>query len=452
MSLLDDAVAPAAVGPGPVVSAGAADPTAPAPSSSSRPVTDARTLLRRARLPLAGAALLGLAGLLFALFTSPTSREELDPDGATQAGSRAFARLLAARGVPVMRVPRLAADERRTVAVPSSGRVGRGDLARLVDVARRSDVVVVLDGDGDLEALGDVARHDELRTGFDAEHDPGCDLPAASTAGRARTGGTGVRVSGFEGFEVGARCYSSEGEPTLVALHAPGTTGSLTLLTSADLFRNDRLAQQGNAALALGLLDRGRPVAWLLPVAGEPVDDTGRATPLTRLLPARLLLAAGELLVLALLLALWRGRRLGPVVTEQLPVVVRSVETVYGRARLYRGARARDRAALALREAARARAARALGLGAETTPRVLVGVVAGQAGREPADVAGLLYGAAAPPDDTSLVRLADALDDLTRVLARGTPPTRPTRPATAPLRPPDTPRAPSPSPREAPQP
>ena len=51
------------------------------------------------------------------------------------------------------------------------------------------------------------------------------------------------------------------------------------------------------------------------------------------------------------LLALWQARRLGPVVAERLPVVVRAAETVEGRGRLYRARRARDRAAAALRAA-----------------------------------------------------------------------------------------------------
>src|SRR5690606_41722785 len=55
------------------------------------------------------------------------------------------------------------------------------------------------------------------------------------------------------------------------------------------------------------------------------------------------------LIVVVVLLAWWQGRRLGPLVTEPLPVVVRASETVEGRGRLYRSRRARDRAAEALR-------------------------------------------------------------------------------------------------------
>ena len=68
-----------------------------------------------------------------------------------------------------------------------------------------------------------------------------------------------------------------------------------------------------------------------------------------------------------LLVALWRGRRIGPLVAEELPVVVRASETVEGRGRLYRSRRARDRAAQALRTATLQRMLPRLGLGADTS-------------------------------------------------------------------------------------
>lgn len=413
MSLLEEEAAP-----------GAAPP-------SSRPTTDARSLLRRARLPLVLLGLLVLGALLIALLTPTTNRLELDPDGATQDGSRAVARLLAARGIGVRRVPSvggLDALDATTVLAPSSGRLGAGDLTALAGLASRTDVVVVVDASGDLQRLGAGAGAGDTSPGRGqgTEHDPGCSLPAAVAAGRAATGTTPFVLDAVGPLRVTDRCYASgRGDgagPTLVRLTAPGAPGSLVLLRSADLLRNRHLAEQGNAALALGLLDHGRPVSWVLPLPGEATDTSGRPTSLGDLLPRRLLLAALELLIVALLLGLWRGRRLGPVVVEPLPVVVRSVETVQGRARLYRGAKARDRAALALREAARARAARALGLGPQTVPRVLVDTVAAQVGRPGEEVAGLLYGrdrAASPADDAALVTLADGLDALVDALGSG---------------------------------
>jgi len=60
-----------------------------------------------------------------------------------------------------------------------------------------------------------------------------------------------------------------------------------------------------------------------------------------------------QVFIAAALAALWRTRRLGPLVAEPLPVVVRASETVEGHGRLYRSRRSRGRAAAVLRDAAR---------------------------------------------------------------------------------------------------
>ena len=80
------------------------------------------------------------------------------------------------------------------------------------------------------------------------------------------------------------------------------------------------------------------------------IDDAGSGSPsIWALFPPWAQRAFWWLLVVGVLLALWRGRRLGPVVTEPLPVVVRSAEVVEGHGRLYRRAGARERAAELLR-------------------------------------------------------------------------------------------------------
>ena len=85
---------------------------------------------------------------------------------------------------------------------------------------------------------------------------------------------------------------------------------------------------------------------------------------------------------MVLLAALWQGRRLGPLVAEQLPVVVRASETVEGRGRLYRSRRARDRAADALRTATLQRMLPRLGLGAARATAVVAAVAGRCAGHQ----------------------------------------------------------------------
>ena len=113
----------------------------------------------------------------------------------------------------------------------------------------------------------------------------------------------------------------------------------------------------------------------------------------------------------------WRGRRLGRLVPEPLPVVVRAVETTEGRARMYRRARAQDRAAAQLREATMARLRDRTGLPRSAAPADVVAVVATRTGIPGRDVADLLTGPP-PRDDAGLVALAQNLDRLDREVRR----------------------------------
>ncbi len=102
-------------------------------------------------------------------------------------------------------------------------------------------------------------------------------------------------------------------------------------------------------------------VIWYAPQHSEG-ESSGGAT-IFDLIPDHVTWIVLQLCLVVLLLALWKGRRIGPLVAEQLPVVVRASETVEGRGRLYRSRRAGDRAADALRTATLQRLLPRLGLG-----------------------------------------------------------------------------------------
>jgi hypothetical protein len=119
-----------------------------------------------------------------------------------------------------------------------------------------------------------------------------------------------------------------------------------------------------------------------------------------------------------LLTVWWRGRRLGRVVLEPLPVVVRATETVEGRARLYRRSNARGRAADALRAATAGRLRSRLSLPRGAPLETIVAAVAQRTGRPATEVASLLTPGNEPTDDASLTRLAHALDNLENEVRR----------------------------------
>jgi hypothetical protein len=187
----------------------------------------------------------------------------------------------------------------------------------------------------------------------------------------------------------------------------------VALLGSGDPLTNGALADQGNAALAVGTLGADPVLVWWTPVPSSP-SGAGQAS-LTELLPHQVGWVAAQLAVVLLVVMLWRGRRLGRLVTEPLPVVVRSVETTLGRAALYRRARARGRAARVLRAAAGRRIAVACGLPRTAAPETVAALAAERTGRPHADVTMLLSGPP-PTDDAELVRLARALDSLESAL------------------------------------
>ncbi|HZK05403.1 MAG TPA: DUF4350 domain-containing protein [Actinomycetaceae bacterium] len=186
---------------------------------------------------------------------------------------------------------------------------------------------------------------------------------------------------------------------------------TIRYVADRSLFTNERLAADGNAALGLRSLGHNEQLIWYQPAEpGAGIEDASGFAPLAALPPhfgPLFLIAAGTIV----LLAMWLGRRMGPVVVEPLPVVVKPGEAVYGRGRLYHRAGSTGHAAAGLRAGTARRLSKRLGLQRSALPQELVDAVA-LATRRPADQIGqLLYG---PPPTTSaeLVQLAAALKEL----------------------------------------
>lgn len=193
------------------------------------------------------------------------------------------------------------------------------------------------------------------------------------------------------------------------------TSGDTTVVGAFDVFRNDTVTRGDNAAIALRLLGQGSRLDWYVPNAADiPVGDGGSvAALLPSWLAPGLLLAIGALLALLL----WQGRRLGPVVSEPLPVTVKAGESATSRGRLYRRSRDRQHAASILRRAAAVRLGADLHLARGSDVEQVAARVAERTGRDPAAVRDRLVESSVP-DEAALVQLAGDLAALEKEVRR----------------------------------
>lgn len=367
---------------------------------------------RRWRTPLAIAAIVLLGGIAIALLAPAAAPASgyLDPDSTLPTGTHALADLLAGRGTQVVRVTSAAAASSAvrhgasTVVVTSPALLTPEQLGVISEA--RAAVMLIEPASAAVAMLAPgLASADSapVRT-----VDPHCSLRAATLAGNVDLGGLGLRlVPGT----AGTTCYPGAGGAFL-AQYGRGAA-QVTVLSSGALLQNQHLAALGNAALALNLLsDRGR-VAWLVPTPPSLSAPASGSASLWSLVPSGAYLVAAELVVALLLAAAWRARRLGPLVAEQLPVVVRAAETTEGHARLYQATRAREQAAQSLRRAVIGRLIPALGLPSETGADVIAAEIASRTRLSREQVQRLLFGPA-PANDAQLVSLADDLDAMER--------------------------------------
>lgn len=364
----------------------------------------ARPLWRAGRVWVALAAVVAIGAVLVGTLADQPGRP-LDIGSAHKNGSQALGRLLEQYGSTVVQTSSvdtaLRAAGHSAVVVTAPDEYSAGQLGQLAHAAAR----LVLARPG-IRAAGAVASGLTLAgTGAGIRH-PFCADPGAVAAGPAIWPADTVRY--LPGRSGAAPCYDG----------ALVTSARLAVLGSADVLRNDQLATQGVAALAVNAITDSRrlsSVVWLLP--GPDTAGPGPAS-VWDLFPSGAVRAFWWMVAVAALVVLWRARRLGAVISEPLPVVVHAAELVEGHGRLYARAGARDRAANALRAAAVHRLGQRLGLPHGIDAEAVAAAAARSAGRPVASVHALLTGPA-PLDDGDLVRLANALDELEAAVGGG---------------------------------
>lgn len=342
--------------------------------------------------------------------TAPRPGGPLEPASTSPDGTRALVTLLRDNGIDVVVADSVADVERaarpdtllvaaqtfwlyddeqlrRLAALP-------GDRLLLAPIGKTREALAPALRSGDATEFGGVA--------------PDCDLREAQRAGSVQFGA--AETFDAAGSTAVTRCYGG------VLARYDDAGRSVTVVGDSSFLMNSGLRDEGNAALAMNLTGTRNTVIWYAPQRGEGAGATGDAS-IVDLIPDQVMWMVLQLVVAVVLLALWRGRRVGPLVAERLPVVVRASETVEGRGRLYRSRRARDRAADALRTSARQRLLPRLGLRPDAAAAAVTAAAAQRSGQDPQWVAHILYGRP-PESDTELVALAGALDDIERQVAQ----------------------------------
>lgn len=346
-----------------------------------------------------------------AYLTAPRDGGPMDPQSTSPEGARALVTLLREHGVEVIEANSVADVER---AARTDTLVVLAQTFQLSDDAQLRRLAGV---PGDRLLVEPVSRTREilapgLHTGdiVTFATDPGCDLRAADLAGAVQFGMADTYEPEADGGEDPAltRCYDG----ALVRYRSDGRV--ITVVGTSSFMTNHGLPREGNAALAMNLAGETPRVIWYAPQRREG-DAAGSAT-ITDLIPQQVGWVVLQLALAVGVVAVWRGRRLGPLVAEPLPVVVRASETVEGRGRLYRSRRARDRAADALRTATVQRLIPRLGLGAGADPAAVVAATAQRCRVDPNTLGHTLFGPS-PASDSDLVTLAHHLDDIERQVA-----------------------------------
>lgn len=408
-----------------ITSPGAAPP-APSPSSSPSAAATAATAItptlraqlrrRRAWLVMAAALVLGAIVLLIVQGGIRAPGPALGAGNPAPVGSKALVEVLRAQGVTVTE----AATSAEAIDAASGGatvflydELGLlGD--RLDDVVAAADRLVVAEpGFSALERLAPGVRLAGAARG--PLDDVACDLPAAERADALSDGQRLLTIDDAASADGWTGCFA-DGDLGFAVASGPGAAGGeLVLVAATTVFTNERIDEEGNAALALGLLGTSDELVWYLP---SPVDaDEAAAPTIAELTPGWVSPVMVLAIVVAIVAGVWRGRRFGPLVVEWLPVQVPAGETSEGRARLYARGGARTHALDQLRIGAVERLAAMLRLPRPAHATAVIEAVASATGRDAASVAHLLVAGDAA-HDREFVDLAVELDRLEQDVRR----------------------------------
>jgi hypothetical protein len=362
-----------------------------------------------------------LAATLAVTVLNPDGRgnsDDLDPANPGFSGAQGLAHVLSDHGVSVtvVRSQRELLDQTvdaaTTVVITNPIHLSRRTARAALTHSASAASVVLLDPDPEvIKGMG--LPVDSHLTGLTniaagcANAKVGKDFRLAQ-AGRAYTpaaSGSGATTCFLD---------KADGGGAMVSLPAAAGRPPVILLGEDSLISNGAILDSDNAAIALRLFGQTDRLVWYVPSLTDiaAADGTSRSIAPSWFQPGLALATSA-----VLFLCLWRGRRLGRLVTEPLPVIVRAVETTESRGRMYRKSRDRTRALAVLQLATRRRLAAYLGLSPAASTSSVAAAAAAVSGRGYQEVLDLLNSPAAH-DDSSLLELANTLAALEKEVRR----------------------------------
>ena len=386
--------------------------TAPFAETGTVSTPTVTAALRRARFWAALALVLAL-GVAATLLVGSGSGEgrALGPANAAPDGAKALVEVLGRQGVDVTvtttlgdTLDRLEAGDGTLLVDDASGFLVGDQWRRLATAT--SHLVLLSPGSAALDSVAPgVSTAAPVEDGTAA---PACTSPALGQASRVDVTGVAYAVDA----PGAVRCLPSDDGYGLVELDDGGTKVSVLGATGA--LTNGAIATDDDAAFALALLGGSSELTWYLPSAGDLPEGQGTLATLT---PPWVTPSLAVLLLAGVAAMVWRGRRLGALVVERLPVTVKASETTEGRARLYERSGQRRHALDQLRIGTFGRLARTTGLSSTASVDEVVARVAALTSADPRGLRYVLVDAD-PADDRELVSLSDSLLDLEREVRR----------------------------------
>ena len=381
--------------------------TAPAPPES------VRSRAGRGMWWIVGLGLIVILAVSVAVTSKQPDYDPLSVDNLTDTGSHAVAQILRDQGVEVTQfktLARVVVTDPSTTTLVIAGGQNLTDAQITSVLAFKGDVLFIGASDALAPAVDPnlAVTYDFLPETVDAA----CADPDATAAQRMRVEFTGLQRVGNTDS---ALCFANRSDVYGMAV-VTSPSGTRTIVTNPAVYQNSALLTDGNAALSLRTAGHHQHVAWyvgsyfdstLLSDSNGPTDVEINAD----FMPPGVGTALYALALAALVGALWKGRRFGPLAVEPLPVVVRASEATRGRARLYRRGRSYGRATAALRAASAKRMGSRLGVPRTTAREGMVDAVQRATGVSSQDIARILYGPP-PTSEAEMMDVVDQLDEL----------------------------------------